>query len=54
MRRLSFQIYLSVVGILLLFAVLVSVVWVVHPETPWERDAVGAGSPAGAPEAHGG
>jgi signal transduction histidine kinase len=38
MRRLAFQIYLSVVGILLLFAVLVSVVWLVHPKTPWERE----------------
>jgi len=38
MRRLSFQIYVTVVGILLLFAVLVSVVWVVHPKAPWERD----------------
>jgi signal transduction histidine kinase len=38
MRRLAFQIYLTVVAVLLLFAVLVSVVWVVHPKPPWERD----------------
>jgi signal transduction histidine kinase len=38
MRRLAFQMYLTVVGILLLFAVLVSVVWLVHPKTPWERE----------------
>jgi signal transduction histidine kinase len=38
MRRLVFQIYLTVVGILLLFAVLVSVAWLVHPKTPWERE----------------
>ncbi len=37
MRRLAFQIYLTVVGILVLFAVLVSVAWVVHPRAPWER-----------------
>ena len=38
MRRLVFQIYLTVVGILLLFAVLVSVVWLIHPKTPFERE----------------
>ncbi len=38
MRRLAFQIYLTVVGVLLLFAVLVSVTWLVHPKAPWERD----------------
>jgi len=38
MRRLAVQIYLTVVGVLLLFAVLVSVVWLVHPKAPWEQD----------------
>ena len=37
MRRLAFQIYLTVVAILILFAVLVSVAWVIHPRAPWER-----------------
>jgi signal transduction histidine kinase len=37
MRRLSFQIYLTVVAILVLFACLVSVAWMIHPSTPWER-----------------
>jgi signal transduction histidine kinase len=37
MRRLAFQIYLTVVAILVLFSVLVSVAWVVHPRAPWER-----------------
>lgn len=37
MRRLAFQIYLTVVAILVLFAALVSVAWVVHPRAPWER-----------------
>ena len=38
MRRLAFQIYMTVVGVLLLFAVLVSLTWIVHPQAPWERD----------------
>ena len=45
MRRLAFQVYLTVVGVLLIFAVLVSVVWVIHPAETWERhlmDALGA------------
>jgi signal transduction histidine kinase len=37
MRRLAFQIYLTVVAILVLFAVLVSLAWLVHPRAPWER-----------------
>jgi signal transduction histidine kinase len=37
MHRLAFQIYLTVVAILVLFAVLISVAWVVHPRAPWER-----------------
>ena len=37
MRRLAFQIYLTVVAILVLFAVLVSVAWVIHPRAPWEE-----------------
>lgn len=37
MKRLAFHIYLTVVGVLLLFAVLASVTWLVHPKTPWER-----------------
>jgi signal transduction histidine kinase len=37
MRRLALQIYLTLVAILVLFAVLVSVAWVVHPRAPWER-----------------
>lgn len=45
MRRLAFQVYLTVVGVLLIFAVLVSVVWVIHPAETWQRhltDALGA------------
>ena len=38
MRRLALQIYMTVVGVLLLFAVLVSLTWIVHPQAPWERD----------------
>jgi signal transduction histidine kinase len=29
---------MTVVGVLLLFAVLVSLTWIVHPQAPWERD----------------
>jgi len=38
MRRLAFQIHLTVVGVLVLFAFLVSITWAVHPVSPWERD----------------
>jgi len=38
MRRLWVQIYLTVLGVLLLFTLLVSLVWLVHPVSPWERD----------------
>ena len=42
MRRLAFQVYLTVVGVLLIFAVLVSVVWVLHPAETWERHLLNA------------
>ncbi len=42
MRRLAFQVYLTVVGVLLIFAVLVSVVWVFHPAETWERHLLNA------------
>jgi len=38
MRRLSVQIYLTVVGALALLGVLAALLWLVHPATPWERD----------------
>lgn len=38
MRRLVFQIYVTVVGVLLLFALLAALTWLVHPRTPWEHD----------------
>ncbi len=42
MRRLAFQVYLTVVGVLLIFAVLVSMVWVLHPAETWERHLLNA------------
>jgi two-component system, OmpR family, sensor histidine kinase RstB len=38
MRRLAVQVYLTVVGVLLIFALLVTVAWLVHPMSPWERE----------------
>ena len=42
MRRLASQVYLTVVGVLLIFAVLVSMVWVLHPAETWERHLLNA------------
>ncbi len=42
MRRLAFQIFLTVIGVLLIFTLLVSVVWVVHPAETWERSLMDA------------
>lgn len=40
MRRLSWQIYVTFLGILLLFGVLVSIAWVLNPGHPRERHAL--------------
>ena len=41
MRRLYLQIYLTVVGCLLLFALLISTAWVLLPESEWQRRGMG-------------
>ena len=40
MKRLAFQIYFTVIGILVIFAVLASVAWLIHPAETWERSLI--------------